>query len=291
MLMLDTSMNYLENGEAAVKQTGGLFAQLGAKFLAFLPNLVIACIVFLVGLLLAKLFSKLVTHAVKRASVEKTASSFGHSLCRILLYALLTIICLAILGVPMTSIVAVVGAAGLAVGLALQNSLSNVAGGFIILFAKLFSVGDYIIVGDAEGYVESVSILYTRLTARDHRTFYLPNGMVSSGEIINLSQQGDVRISVPLSVAYDADFDTVCTVLLDAVKTYKPALSSPPPSVSMTEHGDSAIKLTLFVWVEAKDYFTAKPELLRIAKKALDAADIEIPYPQICVHNMPSGRE
>lgn len=291
MLMLDISQDYLANGEAAVKDTTGFFAALGRKFLEFLPNLVIACIVFLIGLLLAKLISKLVTRAVKRASVEKTASSFGHSLCRILLYALLIIICLTILGVPMTSIVAVVGAAGLAIGLALQNSLSNVAGGFIILFAKLFSVGDYIIVGDAEGYVESVSILYTRLTARDHRTIYLPNGMVSSGEIINLSQQGAIRISVPLSVSYSADFDTVQSVLLDAVSEYKQFLQSPPPSVSMTAHGDSAIELTLFVWVEAKDYFNAKPELLLIAKKALDAANIEIPYPQICVHNMPSGKE
>lgn len=284
MLMLDTQPNYIENSEQIVKETTGFFAELASRFLAFLPNLAIAAVVFICGMILAKLISKLVKKAVKRASVEKTASSFGRSLGSILLYAFLIIICLTILGVPMTSIVAVIGAAGLAVGLALQNSLSNLAGGFIILFAKIFSVGDYIIVGDAEGYVESVSILYTRLTARDHRTIYLPNGSVSSGQIINLSQQASIRISVPVFVSYAADFHQTETLLLDAIAKHPMFLDSPAPSVSMRAHANSAVELSLNVWVEPKDYFSAKSELLILTKTTLDAAKIEIPYPQLCLH-------
>lgn len=275
----------VQQTEQAIQQTTGIFATMINKFVALLPTLVVALVVFLVGMIVAKLLSKIVTKAMKKATVEGTASSFGRSLGRILLYTLLIIICLTILGVPMTSIIAVVGAAGLAVGLALQNSLSNVAGGFIILFSKIFVVGDYIIVGDAEGYVESVSILYTKLTARDNRTIYLPNGNISSGQVINLSQHGTLKVCIPLSIAYDADMNKARSVLLKAVKNEPLCLQDPAPSVSMTAHADSAVSLSLNVWVKSEMYFNARARLFEISKEALDQAEIEIPFPQVVVHN------
>ena len=262
-----------------------ILQKLADKFFTMLPTIFVALIVFVVGIIVAKLLSKIVTRALKKATVEGTATSFGRSLGRILLYTILIIICLTILGVPMTSIIAVVGAAGLAVGLALQNSLSNVAGGFIILFSKIFVVGDYIIVGDAEGYVSSVSILYTKLTARDNRTIYLPNGNISSGQIINLSQQGTLKLCIPLSIAYDADLNKARHALLKAVKNVTLCLQNPAPSVTMSAHADSAVSLSLNVWVKSEDYFDARPQILEQAKEALDQAKIEIPFPQVVVHN------
>ncbi len=284
MMLLETPADYIASGEEAIQQTTGLFATMLEQFVAFLPTLVVALVVFIIGMLLAKLLSKVVHFAIKRAKLQGTATSFGHSLGRILLYTLLIIICLSIAGVPMTSIITVVGAAGLAVGLALQNSLSNVAGGFIILFAKLFAVGDYIIVGDKEGYVESVSILYTQLTALDNRTIYIANGTISSGGVINLTKRGTVRVETPLSISYQADVSEARKVLLKAVGMEKMVQQKPTAFVSMTEHGESGISLSLYAWVKAEDYFAAKARLLEVSKKALDEAGIEIPYPQICVH-------
>ncbi len=268
----------------AFPQTTTLLEELLQKGENFLPTLIVAALVFLLGLLLTKVVLKIVDRAMTRAKVEGAAGSFIKSLLRILLYTLLTIIALSILGVPMTSIIAVVSAAGLAIGLALQDSLANLAGGFIILFSKPFKAGDYIMAGGTEGHVDSVSILYTKLITRDNRSVYLPNGVLSSGQITNLSQRGTLRVSVPLSIAYDADFDAARQVISEVLANEPMVLQTPPPTVSMSGHGDSAVMLSAGFWVNSEDYFAVSGRIYERAKQALDAADIEIPYPQVCVH-------
>lgn len=275
----------IEAGQEAVQQTAGLLAKMGQKLIDYLPTLIIAAVVFLIGMLIAGCINKIINRMMNKAKVNATASGFGKSLIRILLYTLLIIICLSILGVPMASIVAVVGAAGLAIGLALQNSLSNLAGGFIILFAKPFQRGDYISAAGESGFVEAMTILYTELITLDNRTIYLPNSIVSSSAVQNFSQNGKLRVSVPVQVSYQTDLSVAKNVLLETVSSLPVTLKDPAPAVAVTELGSSGITLTVLYWVNKGDYFIAPGKLLEAVKPAFDAAGIEIPFPQIDVHN------
>lgn len=287
MLMPEQIPMMLAGGQDAVKNTTGFFADIWQRFLEFLPTLFIAVVVFFIGIVVAKLILKIAQKAVKRASVEKTASSFAHSLGKILFYALLIIVCLSIMGVPMSSIITVVGAAGVAIGLAVQNSLSNVAGGFIILFAKPFAVGDYIIAEDAEGFVQSVSILYTKIDDCG-KSIYLPNGSVSAGKITNCSHNGNTKISVNLSISYESDFAAARKLLLAAIDKNPLYLQDPAPAVFMRGHEESAIGVGVSLWAKSESFYTARSELYILAKQVFDQAGIEIPYPQICVHTSKS---
>lgn len=275
----------LEAGQEALAQTTGLLAGMWQKLIDYLPTLILSLIVFLIGMLLAGCINKMIGHTMSRAKINATASGFGKSLIRILLYTLLIIICLSILGVPMASIVAVVGAAGLAIGLALQNSLSNLAGGFIILFAKPFESGDYIMIGTEAGFVKEVSILYTSLVTLDNRTVYLPNSLVASGALQNLSQNGTLRVSVPVTVSYRTDLSVAKDIMMDAVQSLAVTKKEPQPSIAVTELGANGVTLTALFWVDQSDYFGAPSKLLESVKAAFDEAGIEIPYPQLAIHS------
>lgn len=278
----------LEASAESIRKTTGLLASLGEKLWNYLPTLLIAVIVFLLGILFAKLLARitgrLISRTSRRPKIDKTASGFGISLTRILFYVILTVICLSILGVPTASIVTIVGTAGVTVGLALQNALSNLAGGFILLFAKPFQAGDYIISGTNEGYVEAVNTLYTELRTRDNRCIYLPNSTVSSGAVINLSRRCTLKISVPITVSYSTDLQTARDVLLATAEENSILLKDPAPTVTVQELADSGVILNLNFWVSQTDFFIGKPAALEFAKQALENAGIEIPFPQITVH-------
>ena len=278
----------LESGAETIRKTTGFLAQLGEKLWNYLPTLLIALVVFLIGMLFARLLGKIVgkiaSRTPRRPKIDKTASGFGISLTRILFYVILTVICLSILGVPTASIVTLVGTAGVTVGLALQNALSNLAGGFILLLAKPFQAGDYIIAGSNEGYVESVSTLYTELRTRDNRSIFLPNNAVSSGAVINLSRRSTLKICVPVSVSYGTDLQQARDVLLAAAGQCSIMLKDPAPTVTVQSLADSAVVLSLNFWVSRTDYFLGTPTALETAKQALDAAGLEIPFPQVTVH-------
>lgn len=274
----------LTDEKQAVEQATGFFVDLGKRFSNFLPTLVIALIVFVIGFFIARLIVKLVEMGMRRAKLDSASSGFGRSFARIILYSVLVAIFLSMIGVPPATIITLLGTAGVAIGLALQNTLSNLAGGFLILLAKPFHAGDYISVGGAEGYVESVSILYTTLRALDNRIIYLPNGSVSSGQLANLSQKGTLRVSPSFSVSYSTDLDKARTAILTALAAEEKLLKDPPPTVAVTELGDNGIVLTVFAWVRKADYIVAPSRILECVKKALDQAGIEIPFPQVVVH-------
>ena len=281
----------LEAGHEALEHTTGVLYELGEKLVKFMPTLLSSFIVFLIGVLIARLLVGLLRHAMKRAKVNAAAISFGQSFTRILLYVILLMICLSLLGVPAASVVTLLGAAGVTIGLALQSSLSNLAGGFILMLAKPFQAGDYIIADGQEGFVEAVTILYTRLTTRDNRSVYLPNSMVSSGAVVNLSQKGKLRLNVKVTVPYSANLKSVRYALLTAVNKLDFVQKQPDPSVVVDALGDNGVELMLYVWVSKNEYFTAPPVLRETAKAVLDDAGIEIPYPQLDVHTKPDIRE
>lgn len=276
--------NQLEAGQEALEQTAGVLTKLGEKVVNFMPTLLCSLVVFLIGVLIARFLIWLLKHTMKRAKVNAAAISFGQSFARILLYVTLIVICLSLLGVPAASVVTLLGAAGVTVGLALQNSLSNLAGGFVLMLAKPFQAGDYIIADGEEGYVEAVTILYTQLTTRDNRSVYLPNSRVSSGAVVNLSRKGKLRISIPVSVSYSTDIAQTRDALLTAAKKQKYVIREPEPTVTVNALGDSGMELLLNVWVAKFDYFTAQPELRELVKLTLDEAGVEIPFPQVVVH-------
>ena len=276
--------NQLEAGQEAIEQTAGVLTKLGEKAVNFMPTLLVSLVVFLIGVLIARFLLWLLRHTMKRAKVNAAATSFGQSFARIVLYVTLIVICLSLLGVPAASVVTLLGALGVTVGLALQNSLSNLAGGFVLMLARPFQAGDYIIADGEEGYVEAVTILYTQLTTRDNRSVYLPNSMVSSGAVINLSRKGKLRVSIPVSVSYSTNIAAARNALLTAAKQEKYVIREPEPTVTVNALGESGMELMLNVWVSEFDYFTAQPELRELVKHSLDEAGVEIPFPQVVVH-------
>lgn len=274
----------LEAGAETLRETTGFLTQLGEKFVNYLPTLLVALIVFLIGMLLARLIIKLMSRTMNKSKVDKTASGFGLSLIRIVIYVLLVVICLSILGVPTASLITIIGTAGVTIGLALQNGLSNLAGGFMLLFAKPFGVGDYIKTGGEEGFVESISILYTELRTHDNRCVYIPNSSVSTGNVINYSRRGKLRVSVKFAVSYQTGIKQARDALLAAIDAHPMFLKDPKPAVAVSELADSGIVLAAFLWVEGKNYIIAPSTALELIKNTLDDAGIEIPYPQIVVH-------
>ena len=251
--------------------------------LAYLPTLGFAVLILIIGSLFSKLTIKIMSRGLERSRLDKTAHSFLKSLVRIMLYTLVFVIVLTILGVPMTSIVAVIGASALAVGLALQSSLSNLAGGFIILLEKPFKVGDFIESDGICGKVDSISILYTRLLTPDNKAAFIPNGVVSSAKIVNSSHMPTRRVDMELSVSYESDFEEAKRVLLEVIASCPTVLASPEPEVRLGRHGDSALVIFARAWTKNADYWASYFYLTEESKRALDSAGIEIPYNKLDV--------
>ena len=192
----------------------------------YLPTVVFAIVLYLVGKIAVKIIMKLTDKAMGRSRIDETAQGFLKSLMSITLTAFVIVIALSALGIPMTSIVTVIGTAGVAIGLALQNSLSNVAGGFIILFTKPFSKGDYIVTNGIEGVVEDIKILSTGLKTPDNKVIFIPNGMVSGGTITNYSREEKRRVDLTFGISYESDLKQAVNVIRDVINSHELVLKS-----------------------------------------------------------------
>ncbi|SDF76121.1 MULTISPECIES: mechanosensitive ion channel family protein [Thalassobaculum] len=202
-------------------------------------------------------------------------------------YLVLAITLIAVLnqfGVQTASIIAVLGAAGLAVGLALQGTLSNVAAGVMLLFLRPFKVGDYVDAGGASGTVKEVGLFNTELATPDNVYIVVPNSAIFSQDISNYSRYATRRLDIPVGVAYDVDLTKAMAVLTATLEADGRALADPAPQVMVMELGDSAITLNLRFWVNAADLWPCKWAMNKAVKEALDAAGIEIPFPQRVLH-------
>lgn len=207
-------------------------------------------------------------------------------------YLVLIITLIAVLnqfGVQTTSIIAVLGAAGLAIGLALQGTLSNVAAGVMLLFLRPFKVGDFVQAGGASGTVKEVGLFNTELATVDNVYIVVPNSAIFSGDISNYSRHATRRLDIAVGVAYDADLTKAMDVFMTTLKADGRALDDPAPEVMVMELGDSAITINLRFWVNAGDYWPCKWAMNKAIKEALDAAGIEIPFPQRVVHLQGGG--
>lgn len=280
----DAVNNAVDTAVQETKYVTDIFTKIADYVQGILPTVIYALIIFLIGTFLVKIAVKIVLKFMEKANVDKTIYGFVRSLVSILLYTLLIVITLTILKVPMTSIVAVIGAAGLAIGLALQNSLSNVAGGFIILLSKPFKVGDFIETADISGTVENINIISTTILTPDNKTIHVPNGSVSSARITNYTEKNIRRLDINFSVSYECDYKKAKTIIMNVIDKNPLAIKDPEPFVRVGEHADSAIIIHTRVWVNASDYAALNYDLLEQVKDEFDNCGIEIPYNHLDVH-------
>lgn len=259
-----------------------------AKFLVFLqtkgPSILTALIILAAGWLVIKLLLKLLKKGMEKSRLEKTCHKFILTLSKYSLYLLLAIIVLSKLGVDMTSIITILGVGGLAVSLAVKDSLSNVAGGFILLFSKPFKVGDFIEFDGMKGTVQQISILQTKLLTFDNKAVFVPNGQISSAKIINYSAEENRLLVLPLSIGYEADFDNVREVLLRVLQNNEKVLPDPPPITVISDYSDSAIKISAKAWVKNSDFWDANYALMEEIKLAFAENEISFPYNHLDVH-------
>lgn len=265
-------------------KTSSFLNAAGDKLVKAIPALITAAIVLIIGLLLVKLMSFIINKAMRRSNVNEAARSFLVSFIRIVLYLVLAAIVLSLLKVPMSSIVTIFGAVGLAISLALQNCLSNLAGGFIILFSKPFSAGDVVEVDGTVGTVRSISILYTQLVTFDSKTVLIPNGKVSDAKIINYTDTPSRRIELTFDISYDSDYSVARTLILSFISENNKIQKSPEPIVRMSGHKSSSVAIDVFVWVRNEDYLEMRYTLIEAIKEIFDSHGIRIPYDQLDVH-------
>ncbi len=250
----------------------------------FILHLIAAVVILLVGFALAKFVIKKIRRSKMFEKLDSNIQSLIANTLKVVLYTIIVIIAIEIVGVPGSTIIAILGSCGLAIGLALQGGLSNIAGGVIIMLFKPFHVGDYVTSDLGSGTVTDIGIFYTKLTTPDNIAVSVPNSALSNSAISNYSAKDTRRVDVTVSVAFDSDIDLAKKVLLASAETHDLVLKDPAPVVYVTEQSDSAIKLQLRTWVNNADYWAVKFDLTEDTKKALDKFSISIPYTQLDVH-------
>lgn len=243
-------------------------------------KVIAAGLIFTVGFWLSNRVSKWAETAFLRKKLDTTIGVYLGRILNVVLKLMVIITAAGVMGVETTSFVALLGAAGLAVGLALQGSLANFAGGVLILVLRPFRVGDYIVAQGEEGFVHAIDIFYTTLTKNDNRRVILPNGPLIGGVIVNTSYEKTRRVEVSVGVAYESSIDKVEEILLNLAKKHPMVLPEPPPFVGVTSYGDSSVNIVFRVWCETINYWDLHFDMYKQTKSAFDAAGISIPFPQ-----------
>lgn len=243
-----------------------------------------AILIFIVGKWAAKLISNAIEKLMLKAKVEKTITHFVRNIMYFALLLFVIIAALNKLGVQTTSIIAMLGAAGLAVGLALQGSLANFAAGIILIIFKPFKAGDLVDIADAEGIVQEIHIFNTVLNTLDNRRVVIPNAKITDGNITNYTANDKRRVDLIFGISYDDNIKTAKEVLAKIVSEDSRILKEPRVTIAVAELGDSSVNLVCRPWVKPDDYWGVYFDLTEKAKIALEAAGLSIPYPQRDVH-------
>ena len=221
---------------------------------------------------------------MEKSKLDKTIHRFLNSLVKIIVFAFVLIIVLTILGIPMDSIVAVVSSAGVAIGLAMQSSLSNVAGGFMVLIGRTFKVGDYVQINGMEGVVEEITILSTKIITGDNKDVFIPNGTVVNSVIINYSQEKTRRVDHIFSISYNNDAKKAVAAIRKVAENNAMILKDPAPFVRVIALGSNSIDIVVRVWTETNKYWDVYYAMLEDVKEVFDKEGIVIPYNQLDVH-------
>lgn len=257
--------------------------------LGFAVQILMAVVVYFIGTKIIKLARKILKRWLDKADADVGAKQFLDALVKYILYFILVVIILTFFGVTTASVIAVVGSAGVTIGLALQGSLSNFAGGVLILLLKPFVVGDYIKedTHGNEGTVAEISIFYTKLLTADHKTIIIPNGALANSSLTNATHSENRRVDLEVGIAYEADLKQAKQIMHDLAEKEKCRLPQEAIQVFVSELGASEVKIGMRLWVKNEDYWEVKWRLTENVKLAFDEAGIEIPYQKIDIHYAP----
>ena len=253
-------------------------------FMAYAPKLFFAIITLVIGLWVIGAVVNLTRKTLEKSKTDKTLVPFICNLTSWVLKLLLFISVASMVGIATTSFIAVLGAAGLAIGLALQGSLGNFAGGILILIFKPYEVGELVEAQGHIGVVKEVQIFNTILVAPDNKRIIIPNGAMSNGSITNYSAEGQLRVDLVIGIAYGADVPKAKSLLLNMLVDSPKVLKEPAPAVAVVELADSSVNLVVRPWCDSKDYWTVYFEMTEKAKLTLDENGISIPFPQRDIH-------
>jgi small conductance mechanosensitive channel len=248
------------------------------------PKLLLAIVVLLIGLWLIKVLVKFIRKAMEAGGTDASLQKFLLSLISILLKALLLISVASMIGIATTSFVAILGAAGLAIGMALSGNLSNFAGGVLILFLKPFKVGDFINAQGHAGVVHEIQVFHTILKTPDNKTIIIPNGALSNGSIINFSTESQRRVDLTFGVSYQDDIKKAREVLQQAVNSDPKVLKSPAPEILVSQLGNNAVNFEARAWCKTDDYWDVYFKMHENVKLAFDKAGVSIPFAQQDIH-------
>ena len=253
--------------------------QLKIILMEYTPKVLMALAVLIIGLLIIKVFVNTTKKVLSKREVDITLQKFLLNLLNWVLKILLFITVVAKLGIETTSFAAILASAGLAIGLALQGSLANFAGGILIIIFKPIKIGDFIEAQGVSGSVKEIEIFTTKLNTTDNKEIIIPNGALSNGNIVNYSTEATRRVDFTFGVGYDSDIKKTKEVISRVINSHPLVLKEPVPAVNLSELADSSINFFTRGWVKKEDYWAVKFDILEQTKEALDAAGIEIPYP------------
>lgn len=285
----DTTQEVTDATQEAVKQVNQLTQYVQDSIpglITFGLKVLAALVAFFVGRLVIRWIRKIVRRSFERSGADKGVEQFVDSLLKYGLYALLVFSLISSLGFDTTSVAAVLASGGVAIGLALQGSLSNFAGGVLILLLKPFVVGDYIIedTNGKEGTVKEIQIFYTKLSTIDNKTIVIPNGMLTNNSITNATAKDERQLDLRVGISYDADIRQAKNVIEELLEKDGCIIKNEQINVFVHELADNAVVLGIRAWVKNEEYWTTRWRLLEEIKILLDENGIEIPYPQMAVH-------
>ena len=285
----DTTQEVTDATQEAVKQVNQLTQYVQDSIpglITFGLKVLAALVAFFIGRLVIRWIRKIVRRSFERSGADKGVEQFVDSLLKYGLYALLVFSLISSLGFDTTSVAAVLASGGVAIGLALQGSLSNFAGGVLILLLKPFVVGDYIIedTNGKEGTVKEIQIFYTKLSTIDNKTIVIPNGMLTNNSITNATAKDERQLDLRVGISYDADIRQAKNVIEELLAKDECIIKNEQINVFVHELADNAVVLGIRAWVKNEEYWTTRWRLLEEIKLSLDENGIEIPYPQMTVH-------
>ena len=267
----------MENIDIYLEQIPNLIIKYGGQ-------LVLAILVLLIGLWIVKLITNAIGRAMEKKNTDDSLRPFLKSLISALLKVLVIISVMSLVGIPMTSFIAILGAAGLAVGLALSGTLQNFAGGVMLLIFKPFKVGDFIEAQGFMGTVHEMQIFNTILKTPDNKTIIIPNGGLSTGAMTNFSTEPTRRVDFSFGIGYSDDIDKTKLIIDGLIKADSRIHKDPTPFIAVGELADSSVNFTVRVWSDSSDYWGIHFDMIENVKKAFDKEGISIPFPQSDVH-------
>ncbi|MFT4547163.1 MAG: small conductance mechanosensitive channel [Verrucomicrobiales bacterium] len=261
-----------------------LLEKWGGMAMDYAPKLALAIVVFFVGLRIIAVVNRAISKVIDTRDLDPTLKPFFKSISSILLKALLFITVLGMLGVQMTSFIALLGAGGIAIGMALSGTLQNVAGGVVLLTLRPFRVGDFVETQGYSGTVKSIGIFHTTLTTGDNKTVILPNAPVSNDPLVNFTTQDRRRVELTIGIGYDDDIDKARDIMRKLIEADERVLKDPQPVIAVSALADSSVNFVVRAWTATSDYWEVNWHLHEAIKKAFDAEGVSIPFPQTDVH-------